>query len=61
MITNTGDFSSASLMALKGLSTDTKPTGTYHNTRIQNGSSFLEMDTGKVFMYDAENAEWLEL
>lgn len=38
-----------------GLSTDTKPTET------ANGSVFLEMDTSKVFMFDAENAEWREM
>lgn len=40
---------------LKGLSTDTKPT-----TDINNGSTFYEMDTKKVFMYDEENLRWLE-
>ena len=38
------------------LSTDTKPTDGWDN-----GSALLEMDTGKVYMYDAENAEWEEL
>ena len=40
---------------IRGLSTDTKPT-TYPN-----GSTFVEMDTGKVFIFDAENEEWKEL
>lgn len=35
-----------------GLSTDTKPSD------ARNGDSFVEMDTGNVFMFDAENAEW---
>ena len=39
-----------------GLSTDTKPTG----VSVGNGWSFIEMDTGKVFFYDAESEEWLE-
>lgn len=38
-----------------GLSTDTKPT-----TNIPNGSRFLELDTGKVFMFDQTNLTWLE-
>lgn len=42
---------------LRGLSTDTKPTG----ERVPNGSAFVEMDTGKVYMYDAANAQWCEL
>ncbi len=38
-----------------GLSTDAKP------TEIANGSVFFEMDTSKVYLYDAENAEWREI
>lgn len=41
---------------LVGLSTDTKPTG----MTVGNGWSFIEMDTGKVFFYNAEDEEWLE-
>ena len=37
------------------LSTDTKPT-----EHIANGSSLVEMDTGKVYFYDADNEQWLE-
>ena len=36
------------------LSTDTKPTD------WGNGSRLLEMDTSKLYMYDAENHEWRE-
>lgn len=39
-----------------GLSTDTKPTG----DTVGNGSCFLEMDTSKVFFYDADGALWQE-
>ena len=39
----------------RGLSTDSKPTDAV------NGSTFLEMDTGKVFIYDKQNAQWREL
>ena len=39
-----------------GLSTDTpKPTD-----GVGNGSSFIEMDTGKLFFYDADSQDWLE-
>ena len=41
---------------LRGLSTDTKPT-----EGIPNGSSFLEMDTGNVYMWDDENKQWRQL
>ena len=37
-----------------GLEADTKPSG------YPNGSMFFEMDTGKLYFYDAENAEWKE-
>lgn len=34
------------------LSTDDKP------TRAVNGSLLLEMDTGDMYAFDAENSEW---
>ena len=37
------------------LSTDTKPTD------WENGSTLLEMDTAKVFVYDKANSTWREL
>lgn len=37
-----------------GLSTDAKPTG------VGNGSTFIEMDTSKVYFYDADGEEWKE-
>lgn len=56
MYTNAGG--SATTMTtgwdLRGLSTDTKPTG----SQIPNGSSFLEMDTGSVYFWDKENSQW---
>ena len=36
-----------------GLSTDQKP------LIAKNGSAFLEMDTGDIYLYDAENAQWI--
>ena len=41
----------------RGLSSDTKPT----DDSIQNGSVFVEMDTGDVYMYDEENKTWHKL
>ena len=38
-----------------GLSTDTKPID-----GVRNGSVFNEIDSGKVFIYDEENARWIE-
>ena len=40
----------------RGLSTDVKPT-----KRVGNGSAFIEMDTGKVYIFDEENVIWKEL
>lgn len=37
-----------------GLSTDAKPTD------VGNASTFYEMDTKKLFMFDAQNGAWLE-
>lgn len=42
----------------EGLSTDTKPTIADYPS-MRNGSSFLEMDTKKIYFYDAENAQWV--
>lgn len=48
------------LCEIAGLSTDTKPIEKVEGIRIQNGSIFTEVDTGKTFMYDAENQLWYE-
>lgn len=46
-----------------GLSTDTKPTVTYHyggaEMPIANASSFMEIDTKKLFFYDEEHETWV--
>ena len=45
--------------SFKGLSTDTKPTTSYNNMAIANGSIFLEIDTQSLKFYDEEGAQWL--
>jgi len=45
---------------LRGLSTDTKPTEIADKI-IDNGSLFIEIDTGKIFFYDLENQQWKEV
>lgn len=40
----------------RGLSTDTKPT-----ENVVNGSSFIEIDTGKVYLFDADGGTWNEI
>lgn len=44
----------------RGLSTDEKPI-LANEKKVANGSTFLEMDTGKVFLYDEEHDEWIEV
>jgi len=38
----------------RGLSTDTKP------AMAANGSSFLEMDTGDMYYWDADSEAWIK-
>lgn len=40
----------------RGLSTDPKPV-----TDVINGSSFIEIDTGKVYLFDADGGTWNEI
>lgn len=49
------DFSRESMFDFYGTSGDTKPT-----QDIENASVFYEMDTQKVFMFDADSNAWLE-
>lgn len=44
---------------LRGLSTDEKPTE-INDKIIDNGSVFIEIDTGKIYFYDLENEQWNE-
>ena len=43
--------------SFKGLSTDTKPTGTYAGQGISGESTFFEKDTQEVYFYD--DNDWL--
>lgn len=53
----------------RGLSTDTKPTPTSEATTEGgkvikpnlNGSTYFEIDTGKLFMFDGDSETWKEL
>lgn len=47
-------------MSLSGLSTDEKPTEMFKGAYIKNGSTFYEMDTGKIYMLDGDSHTWLE-
>ena len=41
----------------RGLSTDDKST----ITNVTNGSVFFEIDTSKVYMYDADSKQWKQI
>ena len=45
---------------LRGLSTDNKPTEV-NGKKIDNGSAFIEIDTGNVYLYDIESETWNEV
>lgn len=55
----TNDDGRTMVAELRGLSTDTKPT-TVGDITIDNGSVFIEIDTGKIFFYDIESKTWKE-
>ena len=44
---------------LRGLSTDEKPTEELDDKEILNGAVFVEIDTQKLYFYDADEEEWL--
>lgn len=48
------------LAELRGLSTDVKPQ-TINGITLENGSIFIEIDTGKIYMYDLDNQTWGEI
>lgn len=48
------------LVELRGLSGDTKPTE-IDGKIIDNGSTFIEINTGKIYLYDLENEQWKEV
>lgn len=45
---------------LRGLSTDTKPKK-IGERYIDNGSAFIEINTGKIFFYDLSTETWKEI
>ena len=41
-------------------STDTKPTAV-NGDKLCNGSTAIETDTGKTYLYDEKNEDWTEI
>ena len=48
------------LVELRGLSKDIKPIK-INNKMIENGSIFIEIDTGDIYMYDLEHRRWRKI
>lgn len=55
----TGGTNEAGTWDFTGLSTDEKPTETFEGSKILNASTFFEMDTLKVSLYDESTDDWL--
>lgn len=50
-----GDATPRAILEYRGLSTDPKPTDAI------NGAAYIEIDTGKVYLFDATGVEWHEM
>lgn len=51
----------ANVMFIDGLAAEQKPTDKIEGMPIANGSVFTEIDTGKTYMFNAENKTWHEV
>lgn len=58
--TNVEESGNYIAVELRGLSTDSKPTE-IKNRKVENGSVFIEIDTGKLYLFDYESQEWKEV
>lgn len=54
---NTDDSTQWTGWDLRGLSSDSKPT----DSQVPNGSTFIEMDTKDVYIFDKQNTQWRKL
>lgn len=50
------DFNGAQYVEVACLSTDTKPTGNFLT-----GSTLIEVNTGKVYLYNSAASTWVEV
>lgn len=48
-------------MEIYGNAADEKPIREYEGLLIPNGSIYIEIDTGKGYLYDEENHVWKEV
>lgn len=56
-----GQNTNSRTLELYGESTDTKPTDFIYGVQVINGSVFIEIDTGKGFLFDEQNRIWREV
>lgn len=47
-------YSTSRISKFAGRSIDDKP------TNVENGAEYKEIDTGRIYMFDAENIKWIE-
>ena len=59
MLTVTSPQTVVQELGFKGKSTDTKPTHYWNGQAIPNASTFYEIDTGNIYMYDADTKAWI--
>lgn len=52
-LVNQGKFIDTPVQEFRGLSTDEKP------DNAVNGSAFIEIDTGKIYFYNADDEVWI--
>ena len=48
------------LSEFRGLSTDDKPT-VWKDSKVDNGSVFIEINSGDIYMYDLDSTSWSEI
>ena len=59
MISIKGSLNGIEPAELYGLTTDTKPIAGVNGVKnVPNGSSFVEMDSSKLYFYDSDNKMW---
>lgn len=56
-----GQSTNSRVLELYGKSSDVKPTDFIDDVQVINGSVFIEIDTGKGFLFDEQNKKWEEV
>lgn len=56
-----GQNTNSCILELYGNSNDIKPVDFVNGVQVINGSVFIEMDTGKGFLFDEQNKTWREV